>query len=111
MPYVLHQLDDSTTINRLTPDGYGCPTGWINGHGTCFGLFDKMPLGWTEAERKCQAFGASLARIDSRQQNDYVSAVQLLHYFVHRSVHLLFTYLCGLACICRIFATGIFAHE
>ena len=51
LPYFLHQLSEGSTTELLTPGGYGCPTGWIDGEGACYRRFSETPLGWTDAVR------------------------------------------------------------
>ncbi|CAI5786638.1 Hypothetical predicted protein [Podarcis lilfordi] len=61
---------------QATSAGSSCPTGWMFFEKSCYGLFNQVPLKFTEAEKQCQSSGGNghLASIMNGQEMSVVAA-------------------------------------
>ncbi|CAG5127969.1 unnamed protein product [Candidula unifasciata] len=52
-------------------DAQACKEGWEHFNGNCYGYGDT-PVSWTEAATICSVIGATLAEVDSEEENEFL---------------------------------------
>ena len=76
----MHAVKRFFTLRRKLPlkvasfpfTGSACSTGWVQHGKSCYILIDIPTAEWSAARRNCQKFGGDLAKITSKDENQFV---------------------------------------